>query len=202
MLLIEKIYIITGLSMFIGVYLTIKYTPRCIITTTEMILLQKKILNENIYKNELKALNNYETNGFRYNIGYFILLLSILVHILSFLEILDDNISVIHYLAIVCAIPMYVTRIGYRTNCFATMFYPISLIQTSNENTLNGINLYLKHSRGEILDEDELKAYKKYKYAVNEVIIFRHATNFGVILLLILGVFHGLLNITVHALTG
>lgn len=202
MLLIEKIYIFTGLLMLIGVYLTIKYTPRCIITTTEMTLLRKKILNENIHKNEQQTLDHYETNGFRYNIGNFILLISILLHILSFLKIQDDHISVIYYLAIVCAIPMYVTRMGYRTNCFNTMFYPISLVQTSNETTLNGINLYLKHSRDEELDEDELKAYKKYKYAVNEVIILRHATNFGVILLLILDIFHGLLNIFVHTLTG
>jgi len=171
-------------------------------TSKEMILLRKKILKENMHKNELQILNNYETNGFRYNIGNFILFLSVLVHILSMLDILSNNISVVHYFAIVCAIPIYVTRSGFRESCFTTMFYPKAIFQTSNENTLNGINLYLKHLHDEKLDEDELKSYKIYKYDVNEIIIVRFAINLGVILLLILGVFHGLINISVIALYG
>lgn len=190
-----QIYIFSGILMLIGVYLTIKYTPKCIISNVEMILQRKKILNESMHKEEIQLLNNYEKNGLRYNIGSFILVLSVLVHILSIIEALGEHITIVHYLGIACSILIYTAKSGYRSNCFRNMYYPYSLVLTSNENTLNGINLYFKNLRGEQLDEDELKAYSIYKYDVKEVVFVRYAINFGIILLLILDILFGYLNI-------
>ena len=200
MLFLVNIHIITAILMLVGVYLTIKYTPRCIINLTQMRLLKKSILNESMQHNEIKILDNYTNNATNYNIGSFLLFLSILIHIITIIEILDEHISVLHYIAIACSILIYTARSGYRSTCFRTMFYPDSILQTSDENTLKGINLYLKYLRGEELTEDELKSYKAYKYDVKEVIIIRFIINIGVISLLLLDIFYGFLHITISSL--
>lgn len=192
MLLIVKIYILTGVLMLIGVYLTIRYTPRCIINNTEMILQRKKILNESMNKEEMQLFEYYEKNGFLYNIGSFILFVSVLIHILIVLDALGESISILHYISM-SSLLLYIPKVntGFRSNCFENINLPISMTLTSNENTLNGLNLYFKNLNGELLNEDESRAYKAYRYNLKEVFFVRHAINFGVVLLLILDIFFG-----------
>jgi hypothetical protein len=190
--LLIVIYILTGIFMLIGVYLTIRYTPRCIINNTEMILQRKKILNESISKEEMEVLDNYEKNGFLYNVGSFILFVSVLIHILIVIDTLGESISFLHYISMVTLL-LYIPKVntGFRSNCFENINLPMSMTLTPNENTLNGLNIYFKNLNGELLDENESRAYKAYKYNLKEVFFVRHAINFGVILLLILDIFFG-----------
>ncbi len=85
---IIPLYIFSGLLMLIGVYLTIKYRPYCILKSPErelaMELHRKKLLDESMTKNEKLKLDSYLSQTKKYSFGDFMLFFGILVHVFIF----------------------------------------------------------------------------------------------------------------------
>ncbi len=192
---IMPIYIMTGVAMAIGVYLTIRYRPYCTLKSPEleiaMELHRKRIMNESMSSEEIEQNNLYKKQTKKFSLGYFLLFTVTLFHMLIMTSNAWLSLSPIYYLCMVCLSILYVTANSSTFPYCYTPFLGVFLWNYDNDD-LATLNVYSKKYSGKNLDEDELRVIVNEGYALKFFAFYRFAINLGVVLHLSLDVWYGL----------
>jgi len=196
------VYQLSGILMFIGVYFTIRYRPYCTLKSpkreTVMMLHRKKLLNEEISKEENKKLDKYLKQTLKYSVGDFILLLSIIAHIGIFVHNEWYHLTPLYYLSMISMLTIVVMRNSYLPYCYEPL---LSMLLWNHKNAhLERLNVYYKHKNNITLNESVLQSceseayiYKSEGWALSFFKFYRFSINFGVLLHLSLDIWFGLL---------
>ena len=179
-------YIISGIVMAIGAYLTIRYRPYCTLKSPEreiaMELHRKKLMNEpmNEEEKQLNIINDQDTSKYLY--GDLILFIFIPLHLIPFFVDRLDSLSMIYWFSSLLLISKFI-HIADNTFCFGWNF--------KNEG-LEECVLYGKLSNGELLSIEESKKIQMDQLKLSNFLLIRFLVNFGVVLHLTLDVWFGI----------
>lgn len=188
------LYIISGIVMAIGAYLTIRYRPYCTLKSPEreiaMELHRKKLKNEACSNNENRLFEGmmYETKY--YSLGDFLIVISAFVHILIFAGNLWYLLSPIYYVSLLCIITIFVAKTYFLPFCFQK--FPILLLSNMNKEHLVYLDAFWKKSHAKFLKKNELKILAEEESALHFFRYYTYIMNFGVVLHLLLDLWFGI----------
>ena len=189
-------YIISGVVMAIGAYLTIRYRPYCTLKSPEreiaMDLHRKKLMNERMSRGETEQNGLYKYQTIMYKRGNLILFIGIPVHIFIFAGNFWYSLAPLYYISMLSLLPIILpSRNYFDTYCIGAM--PAEyVLKSRKEYFLDHINIYQKNIKGEILSEKEFSLNKIERFQQKFFYFYRSALNIGVVLHLILDVWFGL----------
>lgn len=192
---IIQLYVISGIVMAIGAYMTIRYRPYCTLKSPErelaMELHRKKLMNKVLSEEEEKHIAYYQYSSKMYMYGSFILFISIPIHILIFAGNEWYQLSYAYYLSLSCSIPAMISGFSYSPFCHRDL--PAYFIWSKDpEYYLPHINAYLKKAKSVTVTKEELHLIKNDKYETDLFLSIRFILNLGVVLHLALDVWFGL----------
>ncbi len=192
---ITPVYIISGVVMAIGAYLTIRYRPYCTLKSPEreiaMELHRKKLMNESMNVEEENQYIQYQSSSKKYMYGSFILFISVPIHILIFAGNEWYQLSFLYYMTLACLVPSIIS--GFSRSPFCHRDLPAYYLwRRESQDYLPYINAYSKKAKFRNLTNTESNLIKNDKYEIDLFLLVRFMLNLGVVLHLFLDVWFGL----------
>ena len=188
---VMSLYIFSGLLMLLGVYFTIRYRPYCTLKSPErelaMELHRKQLLDEPMSDDAKLQLDLYLSQTKRYSIWQFIILISVIPHILISIGEFNALSFSPYLLSILCVLPLIVIRPYMLPFCYRT--FPASILWKFNDEYLEKLNVYHKKRYGKQLDITESNIYTSQEFSLKMFFFYRSISNFGIVLHLFLDVF-------------